>query len=92
MLVCSGTGRMISEQRPECGCTVLCLSITIIKENGAGDKACTTKKKKAQDVTSWAFGGDEGDRTPYLLNAIQALSQVSYTPTGVCRLSTALLV
>jgi hypothetical protein len=26
-------------------------------------------------------GGDEGDRTPYLLNAIQALSQVSYTPT-----------
>ena len=28
------------------------------------------------------FGGDEGDRTPYLLNAIQALSQVSYTPTG----------
>ena len=26
------------------------------------------------------FGGDEGDRTPYLLNAIQALSQVSYTP------------
>ena len=28
----------------------------------------------------WRFGGDEGDRTPYLLNAIQALSQVSYTP------------
>ena len=27
-----------------------------------------------------SFGGDEGDRTPYLLNAIQALSQVSYTP------------
>jgi hypothetical protein len=26
------------------------------------------------------FGGDEGDRTPCLLNAIQALSQVSYTP------------
>ncbi len=26
-------------------------------------------------------GGDEGDRTPYLLNAIQALSQVSYAPT-----------
>ena len=31
-------------------------------------------------------GGDEGDRTPYLLNAIQALSQVSYTPTGLPRL------
>ena len=27
-----------------------------------------------------AFGGDEGDRTPYLLHAMQALSQVSYTP------------
>ena len=26
------------------------------------------------------FGGDEGDRTPYLLHAMQALSQVSYTP------------
>ena len=25
-------------------------------------------------------GGDGGDRTPYLLNAIQALSQVSYAP------------
>ena len=30
-------------------------------------------------------GGDEGDRTPYLLNAIQALSQVSYTPKGRIR-------
>ena len=27
------------------------------------------------------FGGDEGSRTPDLLNAIQALSQLSYTPT-----------
>ena len=27
-------------------------------------------------------GGDDGDRTHYLLNAIQALSQVSYTPTA----------
>ena len=26
------------------------------------------------------YGGDEGGRTPYLLNAIQALYQVSYTP------------
>ena len=26
------------------------------------------------------FGGDDRDRTDYLLNAIQALSQVSYTP------------
>ena len=27
-------------------------------------------------------GGDEGDRTPDLLNAIQALSHLSYGPTG----------
>ena len=26
------------------------------------------------------LGGDEGGRTPYLLNAIQALYQLSYTP------------
>ena len=31
------------------------------------------------------FGGDEGGRTPYLLNAIQALYQLSYTPTGALR-------
>ena len=29
------------------------------------------------------FGGDDRDRTDYLLNAIQALSQVSYTPTVI---------
>ena len=28
------------------------------------------------------FGGAEGNRTPDLLNAIQALSQLSYSPTG----------
>ncbi len=32
------------------------------------------------DFSGFCFGGDEGDRTPYLLNAIQALSQVSYAP------------
>ncbi len=34
------------------------------------------------------FGGDEGDRTPYLLHAMQALSQVSYTPKLCCALAT----
>ena len=29
---------------------------------------------------TFSFGGDEGDRTPDLLNAIQALSQLSYAP------------
>ena len=28
----------------------------------------------------FSCGGDEGGRTPYLLNAIQALYQLSYTP------------
>ena len=37
--------------------------------------------KKADRIICRLFaGGDEEDRTPYLLNAIQALSQVSYTP------------
>ena len=32
-------------------------------------------------MASWsAFGGDKRDRTADLLNAIQALSQLSYTP------------
>ncbi len=40
---------------------------------------------------AWAalkkFGGPEGTRTPDLLNAIQALSQLSYGPTEVHELS-----
>ena len=31
-------------------------------------------------TTVFFYGGDEGGRTPYLLNAIQALYQLSYTP------------
>ena len=31
-------------------------------------------------ATGLDVGGDEGDRTPDLLNAIQALSQLSYAP------------
>ena len=38
------------------------------------------RKSDARFMLLLKFGGDEGDRTPYLLNAIQALSQVSYTP------------
>ena len=38
-------------------------------------------KKPAQLISHAGFvGGDDRDRTDYLLNAIQALSQVSYTP------------
>ena len=43
-----------------------------------------TKKKDRETAYlrhfSVFFGGDDRDRTDYLLNAIQALSQVSYTP------------
>ena len=42
-----------------------------------------TKKHKEKASKSFdfkAFGGDKRDRTADLLNAIQALSQLSYTP------------
>ena len=47
-----------------------------------------------------AFGGDKRDRTADLLNAIQALSQLSYTPIlyiyltkegGVCQVSKSII-
>ena len=39
-----------------------------------------TKKKTDCFCSPFLFGGDKGSRTPDLLNAIQALSQLSYTP------------
>ena len=41
-----------------------------------------TKDLKSHDFRS--FGGDKRDRTADLLNAIQALSQLSYTPVSGC--------
>ena len=38
------------------------------------------KKRQDRMVLSFLLGGDDRDRTDYLLNAIQALSQVSYAP------------
>lgn len=38
------------------------------------------KKTVAAYATTVFIGGDEEDRTPYLLHAMQALYQVSYTP------------
>ena len=38
------------------------------------------KRKKVK------IGGDEGDRTPDLCNAIAALSQLSYVPNLKCRM------
>ena len=51
------------------------------------------KQKKALKTNGFQGfdGGDKRDRTADLLNAIQALSQLSYTPKLSCRLSTACL-
>ena len=40
------------------------------------------KRKRTRKIgfVFFSCGGDEGGRTPYLLNAIQALYQLSYTP------------
>jgi hypothetical protein len=37
-------------------------------------------QKRRQATACLLFGGDKRDRTADLLNAIQALSQLSYTP------------
>jgi hypothetical protein len=41
-----------------------------------------TEKRKGSEILRFQnlSGGDKEDRTPDLLNAIQALSQLSYTP------------
>lgn len=38
------------------------------------------KKAASVKAANMIFGGDEGDRTPDLCNAIAALSQLSYVP------------
>ena len=45
------------------------------------DPTCTlSKEKRVASATLFFFGGDGEDRTLDLLNAIQALSQLSYAP------------
>ena len=44
-----------------------------------------TKKKALKSYDFRTFGGDKRDRTADLLNAIQALSQLSYTPRYLYR-------
>ena len=48
------------------------------------------EKRTVTTVRFFEFGGDNRDRTDDLLNAIQALSQLSYIPKGwryhkICR-------
>ena len=38
------------------------------------------RKRRLSNILSVSVGGDKRDRTADLLNAIQALSQLSYTP------------
>ena len=40
------------------------------------------KSPETVEFQGFSFGGDKRDRTADLLNAIQALSQLSYNPIG----------
>ena len=46
----------------------------------SGFQQIHTKRKQPSFRMTVSFGGDKRDRTADLLNAIQALSQLSYTP------------
>ena len=56
--------------------------IKAVKNAGYGASSIKNKEKAPKSSDFGAFGGDKRDRTADLLNAIQALSQLSYTPTG----------
>ncbi|GEM_PF-6274125 len=47
-----------------------------------GSKRKRGRRKRPRKREVECFGGGKGIRTPGLLNAIEALSQLSYTPTG----------
>ena len=59
-----------------------CLFVGIAIGFGCG---VTTTKSDIGAFASWfnlgSVGGAGGTRTPYLFNAIEALSQMSYSPT-----------
>jgi hypothetical protein len=46
-----------------------------------------TEMEQQPGFTEVNFGGAEGIRTPYLLNAIQSLSQLSYSPNPIPNLA-----
>ncbi len=45
-----------------------------------GQGTLTREYPKKKEAYLWLLGGAEGDRTPGLVNAIHALSQLSYSP------------
>ena len=51
------------------------------------DKAATIARRVAESaLPTVQNGGAGGTRTPYLFNAIEALSQMSYSPTRTGRI------
>ena len=61
-----------------------------LKNASKKEKYPTYRKKKSRiHKNSRLYGGDKRDRTADLLNAIQALSQLSYTPIFGCAVCTA---
>ena len=46
-------------------------------------KVSRAHRKILTEINKTAYGGGEGDRTPDLLHAMQALSQLSYTPIKI---------
>tara|TARA_Y100000590_G_scaffold54656_2_gene57065 strand:+ start:285 stop:440 length:156 start_codon:yes stop_codon:yes gene_type:complete len=49
--------------------------------NTKGEKNEVDKEINLEFLSEKKFGGAAGTRTPYLFNAIEALSQMSYSPT-----------
>ena len=64
-------------------CTnVILVRILVGKSCARSPKVAGMKKALKHKCFKASCGGDKRDRTADLLNAIQALSQLSYTPTG----------
>ena len=74
-----GTNRTKYRPAPGCLPSRLCFGRGFAEREGRARRR-PDKRKEAPYGALFSFGGDDRDRTDYLLNAIQALSQVSYTP------------
>ncbi len=57
----------------------------------SGSPVYRIKQKTKDFILGLLLGGDKRDRTADLLNAIQALSQLSYTPIFCCLVAVDLL-
>ena len=66
------------------GCAAFVYDRCIKKQEVSGSLHIFYKRKTTHKSVLSSFGGDKRDRTADLLNAIQALSQLSYTPIFAC--------